>query len=418
MSKCLPLLAIIIFCSLTASNSLLAQNINNKQTTLNQSGSISGNLVNKNQAIEFASVTLASIQDSNKVLFYEATDTLGKFSFLNLSLGEYILKIKLVGYQPFSVKISLAAEKKEYRLDNFSLLSQDNELSKVIVSAQKKMIEKTSEGFIINTSNNITQIGGTATDLLKATPTVAVDNDGVVTLRGKTPLILINGRNSSLANTDQIAASSIESIEIINNASSKYDANAESGIINIRLKKNKQAGTNGAIALGSGFGSKARANTSLLLNNKVGKFNWGLGYDNRFAGRTRKIESNRTNYNLVDNYSIVQNRNDKRVERLQNLKLNADYTPNDLNTFSIEVIGKMEGQDNDEDLLSTMYKKNKIFHWSWDNNINTDIISKPVDQIRQIRVDTDGAVNDRHWGEDGHKSMASYVIEKLIPKII
>ena len=92
MSKCLPLLAIIIFCSLTASNSLLAQNINNKQTTLNQSGSISGNLVNKNQAIEFASVTLASIQDSNKVLFYEATDTLGKFSFLNLSLGEYILK--------------------------------------------------------------------------------------------------------------------------------------------------------------------------------------------------------------------------------------------------------------------------------------------------------------------------------------
>jgi hypothetical protein len=68
------------------------KNINNKQTTLNQSGSISGNLVNKNQAIEFASVTLASIQDSNKVLFYEATDTLGKFSFLNLSLGEYILK--------------------------------------------------------------------------------------------------------------------------------------------------------------------------------------------------------------------------------------------------------------------------------------------------------------------------------------
>lgn len=69
-------------------------------------------------------------------------------------------------------------------------------------------------------------------------------------------------------------------------------------------------------------------------------------------------------------------------------------------------------------LINVAFKKNKIFHWSWDNNINTDIISKPVDQIRQIRVDTDGAVNDRHWGEDGHKSMASYVIGKLIPKII
>jgi hypothetical protein len=230
------------------------------------------------------------------------------------------------------------------------------------------MIEKTTEGFVVNTANNITQLGGTATDILKSTPTVTVDNDGAITLRGKTPLILINGRNSGISNTDQIAASSIESIEIINNASSKYDANAESGIINIKLKKNKQAGTNGALALGTGVGAKGRVNSSIILNNKVGKWNLGLGYDNRFAGRSRKIQSDRTNYNLVDNYFVGQNRNDKRLETLQNLKLNIDYTPNQYNTFSFEAIGNMEGQDNNEDLISKLYNKNTGFTSSNDRH--------------------------------------------------
>jgi len=324
-------------------------------------GKISGNVISKNQAIEFASVTIASKKDSTKVLLYEATDSLGKFSFKNLSLGEYVVKISLVGFQSISKTIVLSQEKTEYTFINQTLLNDESDLVKVVVTAQKRMIEKTDEGFIVNTANNISQIGGTATDLLRATPTVTVDNDGAITLRGKSPLILINGRNSALSNTSQIAASSVESIEIINNASSKYDANAESGIINIRLKKNKQSGTNGAIALGTGFGSKARGNTSVILNNKKGKFNWGLGYDNRFAGRTRAVESNRTNYNLFDTYSVNQNRNDQRVEGLQNLKFNADYTANEFNSFSFEAIGTMESQDNNEDLISKIFNQSKTF---------------------------------------------------------
>jgi outer membrane receptor protein involved in Fe transport len=272
------------------------------------------------------------------------------------------MKVKLIGYKPISELVVLSKEKNEIEFNNLQLVTENNNsLTDVVVTSQKKLIEKTSEGFVVNAANNITQIGGTATDLLKVTPTISVDNDGVITLRGKTPLILINGRSSKLSNTDQIPASSIESIEVINNGSSKYDANAESGIINIKLKKNKQAGTNGAIALGGGLGSRGRVNSSLLLNHKSGKFNFGLGYDNRFAGRTRKIESNRTNFNLADSYYINQNRNDKRVEQLQNLKFNADYTVNEYNTISFEAIGNMEGQDNNEDLLSVIRNQNKAF---------------------------------------------------------
>ena len=325
-------------------------------------GKISGNIIDKQHvAIEYASVTISNKADSTKILHFEASDSLGGFVFNNLGEGGYILKIKIVGYKSFSQNINLSKSKSEFLFNNIVLSTDNSSLTEVVVTAQKKFIEKTSEGFVVNAASNITQIGGTATDLLKVTPTVSVDNDGVITLRGKSPLILINGRISKLSNTDQIPASSIESIEIINNGSSKYDANAESGIINIKLKKNKLTGTNGAIALGGGMGSKGRMNSSLIFNHKAGKLNFGLGYDNRFAGRTRKIESNRTNFNLPDTYSIIQDRNDKRIEQLQNLKFNIDYAANQYNTISFEAIGNIEGQDNNEDLLSKIRNQNKGF---------------------------------------------------------
>jgi outer membrane receptor protein involved in Fe transport len=331
-------------------------------------GKIAGNLVNNNKPVEFATVTISNLLDTNKVLFYEASDSLGAFSFTNLNYGKYLLKIKVVGFLPISKNATINADASVLNFKNINLIEDASELSKVTVVAQKKMIEKTTEGFVINTANNIAQIGGTATDILRSTPTVTVDNDGAITLRGKTPLILVNGRNAGITNTDQIAASSIESIEIINNASSKYDANAESGIINIKLKKNKQSGTNGALALGGGVGAKGRVNSSFIVNNKVGKWNLGLDYDNRFAGRTRKIESNRTNFNLIDNYFIGQKRNDERVEKLQNLKLNLDYNPNQFNTISFEAIGNMESQDNNEDLISKLFNKNTGFSSSNDRH--------------------------------------------------
>ena len=101
----------------------------------------------------------------------------------------------------------------------------------VVLTAQRPELKKTSSGFIISASGNVTQATGTATDLLRGIPSVVVDEDGNITIRGKAPLILINGRNSNLSATNRIPASSVESIEIINNPSAKYDADAEGGII-------------------------------------------------------------------------------------------------------------------------------------------------------------------------------------------
>lgn len=236
------------------------------------------------------------------------------------------------------------------------------ELDAVLVTGQKKALKKTTEGFIYNASSDLTQSGGTANDILKNIPSISLDADGVLTLRGKMPLILIDGKNSSLTNLDQIAASSIESIEVITNPTAKYDANAESGIINIKLKKNKQNGTNGSLVLGTGLGAKGRANSSIQLNHEQGKWNFGLGYDNRFAGRTKRIGANRTNYNLLDEHELIQSRADSRFEQLQNLKGNIDYTPNEKNSFDLELIGNTEGQDNNETLKSLLLNNTAAFY--------------------------------------------------------
>lgn len=325
-------------------------------------GKISGTVSDEKGVLEFVDVHLVKTIDTTKIAGYTITDANGNFNLNNIPSGDYTLRFSLIGYKTYTQKAGITATNSSLILNKITLKSDATMLNNVVVSTQKKVIQKTQEGFVYNASTNIAQTGGTATDLLKNIPTISVDADGAITLRGKTPLILINGKNSTITNINQIAATSIESVDVINNPSAKYDANAESGVINIKLKKNKQSGTNGAFVLGTGFGAKGRINSSVLLNHKAGKWNFGLGYDNRFAGRTKKINANRTNYFIADEHQLDQTRDDKRLEQLQNLKLNIDFSPNDKNSFSFEAIGNMEGQDNNETLYTLVTTNANAFY--------------------------------------------------------
>lgn len=324
-----------------------------------KNSSVKGIVTDGKLPVEFVDVILKNTSDSTKVANYAVTDASGNFFLENVKEGEYQLQFKLIGFKTNTQKIQFGGS--PISVGTVVLQNDTNLLNTVVVNSQKKQIQKTDEGFIFNAVSNISQSGGTATDMLKSIPTVAVDAEGGITLRGKSPLILINGKNSAITNMDQIAASSIESIEIISSPTAKYDANAESGIINIKLKKNNQNGMNGAVVLGTGFGAKGRINSSVLLNHKTEKWNFGLGYDNRFAGRTKKIKADRTNYFIDDEHFINQRRNDERTEGLQNLKLNIDFTPNERNSFSFEALGNIETQDNDETLYTQVNTNTNSF---------------------------------------------------------
>ena len=333
------------------------------QLSAQQFGMINGKVIEKNGSVEFANVVILSSKDSLTIIKSATTDSLGYFSFNNLLMDSYILKIQMIGFQPFRLTLKLDSINTVIELKNIELTGDSKFLQSVEITSHKDLIKKTTQGFIINAADNISQIGGTATDLLRNTPTVVVDAEGGgITIRGKSPLILINGRNSSLSSTDRIPASSIESIEIINNPSAQYDADAEGGIINIKLKKNTNQGTNGSVAIGTGYGAKGRINSSFMINHQRGKWNVGLAYDNRFAGRTRSAKSNRINFDLPTDYFLTQNRFDNRYEQTQNLKFNIDFNPKDKNSFSFEVIGNIDGQDNNETLISQVETQGSIFN--------------------------------------------------------
>ncbi|HEY1195363.1 TonB-dependent receptor domain-containing protein [Flavobacterium sp.] len=331
----------------------------NQSSFSQKTNTINGTVSDGKNPVEFVDVALKPVTDTTKTVAYAITDSSGKFILENINPADYILKLKLIGFKTFSQKVKYTGN--SISIGNIVLQEDAKLLNTVVVTSQKKQIQKTNEGFVFNAVSNISQSGGTAIDMLKNIPTVAVDADDAITLRGKKPLILINGKNSAITNMDQIPASSIESIEIITSPTAKYDANAESGIINIKLKKNNLNGINGAAVLGGGFGAKGRLSSSVLLNQKTDKWNIGLAYDNRFAGRTKSIKGDRTNYFIEDEHYIHQDRSDERTEGLQNLKFNVDFSPNERNTFSFEALGSLENKDNNETLKTDIFNNSDAF---------------------------------------------------------
>lgn len=341
-----------IFIAIIFVNTLLAQRI----------GTIMGTISEANKPVEFATAYIVDSADSSKIIKSTVSDSIGQFKLTELAFGAYVLKVQMIGYQVTKIQFILDSLHPHIDLQTIQIITDSKLLDGVDVVAHKDLIQKTTQGFIINAKDNLTQAGGTATDILKNTPTVVVDPEGGITIRGKSPLILINGRNSSLGATDRIPASSIESIEIINNPSAQYDADAEGGIINIKLKKNTTKGTNGSVGLGAGYGAHGRLNSSFIINHSTGKWNFGLAYDNRFASRTRQAISNRTSFDIPSSYYLNQKRFDNRSEKTQNLKFNIDYNPNDKNSFSFEAIGNMDGQANDETLTSLITTQTDSFN--------------------------------------------------------
>ncbi len=318
--------------------------------------SIQARIVDKSAPVEFVNVLLYSASDSIKILKYATTDSAGAFKLAGLGSGKYFLKTQMMGFISSKIPVSLAGAQ-SLQLSDISLVTDSKMLASVEVVSQKELVQKTTQGFIVKAKDNLTQAGGSATDLLKSIPTVVVDPDGAITVRGKGPLILINGRTSGISSTDLIPASSVESVEIINNPSAQYDADSEGGIINITLKKTAKSGTNVSASVGGGFGAKGRGSAAFSLNRSAGKWNVGLSYDMRYSERTRKANTTRTSFDQSLNYLLLQNRLDNRSESTQNLKFNLDYAASAQDVFNFEVLMNFEGQDNDEVLGSKFTTK-------------------------------------------------------------
>jgi outer membrane receptor protein involved in Fe transport len=323
-------------------------------------GSITGRVLDSDQQpLEFATVFITTATDSGNILTGTTTDITGHFAMDTIPLGSYLLQVQFLGYEKQTQTLRLSLEHRHLALADIILAPSATALEAVQVRALRQMIQRTEEGILLDASQNLTQIGGTAADLLRNMPGVLVGSEGEISLRGRSPLVLINGRISGISGTDrsanlqQIPASSIERIELITNPSAKYDADAEGGIINIILKKGSDRGTSGAFALGAGFGERYRLNGTLMLNHKTGPWNVGLAYDNWYTTRTRRVRGDRTQFELPEQYYLTQRRFDERTVGNQTARLSLEYSPNAHHQVRVEAGWLQQREDNHETLRNT-----------------------------------------------------------------
>lgn len=343
---------------------------------------IEGRVMSDGQPLSMANVIVFSDKDSSQPVLFTSADSLGYFSGDLPAMGDYNVRVQLIGFTPYRKNISIAQG--VLNLGTINLFLENRTMQEITVTAWKKMITRTNSGFTVQTDAILTQATGTATDLLANIPSILVDAEGGVSVRGKSPLILINGRNSNLGNNlDRIPASSIERIEIINNPGAKFDADGEGGVINIILKKNTKQGTNGAFALSGGYGAHERFSGSFLLNHRPGNTNFGLSYDNRIGRRTRKIETDRENFFADDGHYLNQNRFDERKEITHNFKFNADHTTSRKDILSFEAIYGYDNDWNYETLNSRFSDKSGNFN---DANVR-------ISDERQLEHNLEGSIN-------------------------
>ena len=229
------------------------------------------------QAQTNASVTLRRVGDS-LVIKGTTTDNTGKFYFDDLNAGQYSLLVSHIGFSQSINKLTLSQSKLE--LPDIILLPQKQQLQAVEVVAQKPLVEMRADRLIVNVDGTINAVGSDALDLLRKSPGVVVDKDDNLSVSGKTGVqVFIDGKPSPLAGADlgaylrTLQSTDIDVIEIITNPGAKYEAAGNAGIINIRLKKNKNYGTNGSATAGLNFGITPKYNTGFTINNRNKQYN-------------------------------------------------------------------------------------------------------------------------------------------------
>lgn len=231
---------------------------------LAQQGTVKGRVIDAKtgENVEYATVALLNPQDST-LKGGTVTESNGTFN-LKAPYGTYLLRITYIGYKPYihSSRIILSEKQSNVNVGRVQIKASATTMEALEVSAERSMVEYQLDKRVVNVDKNLVTGGGTATDVLENVPSVAIDNDGNVTLRGSTNVkILVNGRPSELISSDleslleQIPASTIENVEVITNPSAKYDPEGMSGIINIKLKDRTAGalGLNGVVNANFGF---------------------------------------------------------------------------------------------------------------------------------------------------------------------
>lgn len=307
----------------------------------------------------FINVTLAKTDDEENILYAAITQDNGRFTISKVGAGDYIMKILGVGYTTLKRVLTVRED-----LDVGTLkITASESLDAVTIKARKPVVDVQPDKTVLNVDQMATVAGDNSLELLRRAPGVRLDNDENIIVEGRTgTTIYINGRQSYLQGDDlkdylrSLTADDIDTIEVITQPSSKYDAEGAAGIINIVLKRVKGRGLRGSASSTLTVGDFARTNNSLNLTYRSEDLDIGGNYSNYIGRRTSFLYLNR-----FQGGKNFDSRTDSEFNRFSNnLNLNLTYRLDDRHSIGGQFSGNTSKSDSEQNNRTPIIDLNTI----------------------------------------------------------
>lgn len=383
---------LLLVISLVISFTTVAQKPSEKKIT------ISGKVIEKGNKIAVEYATVSFKNTASNQLYGAMTDATGLFTF-EVPAGDYTGVIELMSYKKVTIPQKKITE--NTFLGAFALEADISQLQDVVVIAEKSTVDIKLDKRVYNVGRDMMVKGGTVSDVLDNVPSVTVDTEGNVALRGNENVkILIDGKPSGLAGINVadalklLPADAVEKVEVITNPSARYDAEGGGGIINIVLRKGKTNGINGSIILSAG--DPESYGVSSTLNKKGTNFNLfsNFGYNYRNNPGNSLTDAEYFNSNGTTSRFINERRTNERLSEGYNANFGIDLNLSNSLTWT-NAITFRESNGNNPD---------NVFFYNFDALYNPTFVRNRLNDAKSDEFSIEYSSNfTKKFKTDGHQ---------------
>lgn len=369
---------------------------------LSQESKLTGKVIDRSQnfPLEYATISIIN-PTNNQVVEGGVTNTKGEFS-LKVEKGTYNVKIEYISFESKTFNNLDLSKNKD--LGTIKLGIKADSLDEVVVTAETTTVDVRLDKKIYNIGKDLTTSGATISDALANVPSVTVDVDGAINLRGNNNVrILINGKPSAIAgfgSTDvlqQLPAEAIEKVEVITSPSARYDAEGSAGILNIVLKRDKTLGFNGSVR--ANIGTPLNNGINVNANARTDRFNFftNIGYTQRQPPGNAVFENNY--FEETSQFDrIFELRDYDRDRENFNVNIGSTYFFNDTTEVTVSYFNRM-GDDSD------------LTNNDTERFINGDLASQTIRIENELEEEMTHqfAVNfEKRYDSEGHRLTADF----------
>ena len=359
--------------------------------------------------LEFVTVQVKA-KGSDKIVQGSVTGSDGNYTIGGLKKGEYVVTFSYIGYEEVSKNISISSDNQILSLGELTLAEDANQLGEVEVVAKRPQMRFEIDRKVFDATQDIAAEGGSASDLLSNIPSVEVDNEGSVSLRGNSSVtIWINGKASGLTADNQadildmMPAGDIKQVEVITNPSARYSPEGTAGIINIILKDDQKPGYYGSVKVGADTDGGYQASGNINYSSSKVDAYANLNYRNREfkgGGITSRL-------NTTDNSFLDQTNDSKRQHNNWFGRFGATWHITKSDDLAFNVTGMTGGGDNSENIHYNSIDSQKNTIYTSDRITNGDSDMKmynlELNYVHKFSENSniDLMVSNNQWRRDG-----------------